>query len=63
MAERLEASPMDKHKAKFGELNQANYLLLAKENSAASKQLFDDKNLEIKEENREKVITSPFKHK
>lgn len=30
MAERLEASPMDKQKAMYGERDQANYLLLAK---------------------------------
>jgi hypothetical protein len=33
MAQQLESSPIDKHKAQFGEKNQANYLMLAKEKS------------------------------
>lgn len=37
MSEQLENSPLDKHKAKHGELNQANYLILAKENSSPAK--------------------------
>ena len=34
MANQLEQSPVDRHKAKFGEQDQANYLLMAKEASA-----------------------------
>lgn len=34
MQEQLESSPIDKHKAKYGEMGQANYLILAKEQSA-----------------------------
>ena len=37
MAERLEASPIDKQKAIYGERDQANYLLMAKENSSSPK--------------------------
>lgn len=33
MAQQLESSPIDKHKAQYGENNQANYLILAKEKS------------------------------
>lgn len=33
--EQLESSPIDKHKAKYGEMGQANYLILAKEQSAS----------------------------
>jgi hypothetical protein len=55
MAQQLESSPIDKHKAQFGEKNQANYLILAKEKSMGAgadkqnhhKKLFDT---EIKEE-------------
>jgi hypothetical protein len=51
MAEQLDASPMDKRKAQFGETNQADYLIMAKEHSAekkkVGKQLFDS---DIREE-------------
>lgn len=52
MAEQLEMSPQDKHKAKFGEANQAQYLIMAKENIRKQRQLFDDR--EISEEYKEK---------
>ena len=50
-AQKLENSPVDKHKAKFGETDQANYLLLAKEKSSdkAARELFSN---EIKEESK-----------
>ena len=56
MAQQLESSPIDKHKAQYGEQNQANYLILAKEKSSGldgdkashHKKLFKD--TEIKEE-------------
>lgn len=50
-AQKLESSPVDKHKAKFGEADQANYLLLAKERSADkhARELFNN---EIKEESK-----------
>ena len=34
MAAKLESSPTDKHKAQFGENNQADYLVMAKGQSA-----------------------------
>lgn len=37
-AQKLESSPVDKHKAKYGETGQANYLILAKENSSSKHQ-------------------------
>ena len=37
MANQLELSPVDRHKAKFGEEDQANYLLMAKGDSAEKK--------------------------
>ena len=37
MGNQLEQSPVDHHKAKFGEEDQANYLLMAKEASADKK--------------------------
>ena len=37
MAQQLEQSPVDRHKAKHGEEDQANYLLMAKEASADKK--------------------------
>ena len=46
MSAKLEASPVDKHKAQFGDRDQANYLILAKQKSAQknhSTNLFDDK--------------------
>lgn len=48
-AQKLENSPVDKHKAKFGETDQANYLILAKEKSSDkhARELFSN---EIKEE-------------
>lgn len=54
MAQQLESSPIDKHKAQYGEQNQANYLILAKEKSSGAasthqKKLFKD-STEIKEE-------------
>ena len=61
MAEKLEMSPQDKHKAKYGEQNQASYLIMAKENSAtkkASRQLYEDR--EIREEKDKKL---PFKNR
>lgn len=58
MADQLEMSPHDKHKAKFGEANQAHYLIMAKENSRKQRQLFDDR--EISEEHKEK---SPAKQR
>lgn len=56
MAQQLESSPIDKHKAQYGEQNQANYLILAKEKSSGAanstthhqKKLFKD--TEIREE-------------
>lgn len=54
MAQQLESSPIDKHKAMYGEQNQANYLILAKEKSSGAsaashqKKLFKD--TEIKED-------------
>jgi len=50
MAQQLEDSPMDKRKAIYGEKNQADYLVLAKEQSTDKKHraLFNDK--EINEE-------------
>ena len=64
MAHQLESSPIDKHKAKYGEQNQANYLILAKEKSTSSnpasshqKKLFKE-NTEIKEEHGSPVKSS-----
>lgn len=63
MAQELESSPIDKHKAVYGEQNQANYLILAKEQSTGKsnanhqKKLFKD-NTEIKEEHRSPVKSS-----
>jgi len=56
MADKLEMSPNDKYKAKYGELNQANYLVMAKGNSAKkqlARSLYEDK--EISEEQRDKM--------
>jgi hypothetical protein len=60
MAQQLESSPIDRHKAQFGEKNQANYLILAKEKSfgAASDKLNHQKKL-FDTEIREEVPTSP----
>lgn len=58
MQDKLDMSPEDKYKAKWGDHNQAHFLLIAKEQSA-KKQLFDDK--EIKEELKEQK--SPAKRK
>jgi len=45
MAQKLEESPIDKHKAIHGELNQANYLLLAKERSSSDNKMLHQKKL------------------
>lgn len=47
----LEMSPVDKHKAKYGDTGQGQYLILAKENSTSKnkQQLFQD---EIKEDSQ-----------
>lgn len=48
MAKALEESPIDKRKAIHGELNQANYLLKAKEQNSplSKKHLFFDETLD-----------------
>lgn len=56
MADQLEMSPQDKYKAKFGDANQAQYLIMAKEQSRMQRQLFDDR--EISEEHK---VKSPVK--
>mmetsp|Transcript_38987 Transcript_38987/g.59282 ORF Transcript_38987/g.59282 Transcript_38987/m.59282 type:complete len:92 (-) Transcript_38987:259-534(-) len=74
MAQKLEESPVDRHKAVHGEHNQANYLILAKEKSSGvkpghQKQLFNDRTNGAKEEIREeeqassKKVGSPIKAK
>lgn len=72
MAQKLEESPLDRHKAVHGELNQANYLLMAKEKSSGTKalhqkQLFNDRTNggSAKEpgEIREEQPSSPLKDK
>jgi hypothetical protein len=37
MSDKLEMSPSDRRYAKYGEQNQADYLIMAKENSASKK--------------------------
>lgn len=50
-SEQFESSPVDKHKAKYGEIGQANYLILAKESSSNQAVRKDSLNgPEIKEE-------------
>jgi len=46
MTQQLNESPQDKHKAKYGETHQANYLINAKGSNSESKQrkvLFNDR--------------------
>ena len=55
MSEHLEMSPSDKHKAKFGDENQAHYLLLAKENSSPAKRTNKKDSTDEKEIKEEKA--------
>lgn len=57
MAQQLESSPIDKHKAQYGEKNQANYLILAKEQSMTDKN--HQKKLFKETEINEEVQSSP----
>jgi len=41
MAEKLENSPEDKHKAQYGDLNQASYLIKAKDQGRESKKPYN----------------------
>ena len=50
-AMKLENSPTDKHKAKYGDKNQADYLILAKEKSAEKERRYSN---EIREEHKSK---------
>lgn len=46
MTQQLNESPQDKHKAKYGETHQANYLINAKGNNSENKKgkvLFNDR--------------------
>lgn len=46
MAQKLNESPQDKHKAMYGETNQANYLINAKDRNSENKcrrELFNDR--------------------
>lgn len=64
MAEELAASPIDKKKATYGEDNQADYLVLAKQQNSSphQRQLFSNEDREIKEEGNDK-LRSPMKAK
>jgi len=60
MTQKLNESPQDKHKAMYGETNQANYLNNAKQNNSETKSrrvLFNDStNMQ-----RDEPPVSPFK--
>ena len=61
MAAKLESSPVDRHKAAYGEHEQANYLIMAKEASAEKKKRSDREQDEIKEATQI-YSQSPTKH-